>query len=89
MEDNIIPSGKIVLFETIGSWFANGNLIAYDDEDNEYRIHVDELLASLDYSYPNFKIIKKRVHKYLEVIPEDGNAYYEGQTWKFYNENQE
>lgn len=52
---------------TIGSMYANDNIVAYANGE-EYRMNVGEVLKlPTEFAGVVFKVIKKRKHKYLEV----------------------
>ena len=56
---------KLVRFYTLGSMYDNGCIGAEDDEGNQYRISVGELLKIIN--DVEFQALKKKVHTYLTI----------------------
>jgi hypothetical protein len=66
---NIIFGQDIVSLNTIGSLYANGDIVVHDDKNKRYYMHVSEIMKfDSDFNSVKFKIVKKRVREYLEVI---------------------
>jgi len=64
MDKTMISGQKITRLSTIGSKFASGYVRAFDDKNQEYRIHVGTLIQM--FNDFNFKIKQERVYPHLE-----------------------
>lgn len=69
MEKKVLKGSEIKRLRTLGSWYDKNMILVYTDSDSDtYRIDVDEFLKiDKPLKFMIFKIIKKRVRKYLEV----------------------
>jgi hypothetical protein len=65
----VISGQRIVRLMTLKSQYDNDCVVAIDDSDNEFRIKVDEFLKlQKGFNDSSFRIVEKKVHKYLEVV---------------------
>jgi len=62
--DEYLDGQKITRMETIGSWYADGNIIVVDDEDNQYRMHVNSILQMVN----DFIFTKKQARKHCYLV---------------------
>ena len=62
----VVSSEEIEKLSTIGSMYAGNRVLAHVKK-KVYYLDCKDLLASFDYAYPVFSVVKKRVHEYLEL----------------------
>jgi hypothetical protein len=59
---------EIVKISTRATMYDNNCLSIYDDKDNHYYMKVEEIMKFTGpFNEIDFKVVKKRVHSYLEV----------------------